>query len=346
MKALLLSIVLSGFVFAACEKDKADPEIEKMSAVRGYANWFIDDFRCGLYVPENYNGSKSYPLIIYLHGHTDTTTWNLGWYNEPILSKDPCIVLTPECPEEEIYGWGSSYDPRISPMMAKTFEMIDRTEKAFNLDEDRYYIYGISMGGYGTYGVIQKYPGMFAAGYVECGAGSIDIAPVLSEIPFWIFHGSEDPVVPVEAARNLYQAVLNNGGLQIRYTEYEGVSHNTWDFVRYETTLPWWLLAQHRGSVHQEPGIVNGFKGELYEGGKVGLQWEIPTESWPPTDNNIWYCRIYRDNVVVSEVYNNLNSFIDSALVTGNTYAYRISAVNYFFRESKLSDPVNVVVME
>ena len=345
MKTIALFIVLSGYALIACEKDTTDPVIKEMSSVRGYKNWYIDDFRCGLFVPADYNPSKSYPLIIYLHGHTDTTTWNLRWYNEPFLSKDPCIVLTPKCPEEEVFGWGSAYDPRISPMLAKTFEMLGMVEKAFHLDENRYYIHGVSMGGYGTYGVIQKNPEMFAAGYVECGSGPVDLAPVLSEIPFWIFHGSEDPVVNVQPARNLYQAVLDYGGTQIRYTEYEGVGHNTWDYTPNETTLPWWLLAQRKGSVHGNPAAVNGFVAGL-SGEKVRLQWEIPAESWPPTDNNIWYCKIYRDATVIQEIYNNQRSLVDSSVVAGNSYEYQISAVNYFFQESALSAPVGITVTE
>ena len=345
MKTICLFIVLSVCSLASCEKDTTDPAVKEMSAVRGYKNWYLEDFRCGLYVPVDYDPSEAYPLIIYLHGHTDTTTWNLRWYNEPILTKDPCIVLTPKCPEEEVFGWGSAYDPRTSPMMAKTFEMLEMVEKAFHLDETRYYIYGVSMGGYGTYGVIQKNPEMFAAGYVECGSGPVDLAPVLSEIPFWIFHGSADPVVPVQPARNLYQAVLDHGGTQIRYTEYEGVGHNTWDYTPNETTLPWWLLAQRKGSVHGNPVVVNGFAAEL-SGEKVNLQWEIPAESWPPTDDNIWYCKIYRDATVIQEVYNNLNSFVDSSVVAGNSYEYQISAVNYFFQESELSAPVGITVTE
>jgi predicted peptidase len=115
------------------------------------------------------------------------------WYNEPIVSKDPCIVLTPKCPKEYGYkGWGDSFDPKTSPIMEKTYKMLSMVEKAFNLDEDRYYICGSSMGGRGTYGVIQKNPGKFAAAYVECGYPNAEIAPLIAEIPIWIFHGSAD----------------------------------------------------------------------------------------------------------------------------------------------------------
>jgi predicted peptidase len=104
--------------------------------------------------------------------------------------------------------------------MSKTYQMMDMVKEAFNIDKDRYYIYGISMGGYGTYGVIQKNPDMFAAGYSECGGPNIEIAPVIASLPFWIFHGSADPVVPVQPDRDLYRAVLDYGGTQIRYTNY------------------------------------------------------------------------------------------------------------------------------
>jgi len=81
-------------------------------------------------------------LIIFLHGYTDTTTWDLKWYNEPFVTEDPCIVLTPKCPKEQEYGWGDSSDPRTSPMMAKAYEMMGMVEEAFNLYKERYYIYG------------------------------------------------------------------------------------------------------------------------------------------------------------------------------------------------------------
>jgi hypothetical protein len=84
----------------------------------------------------------------------------------------------------------------------------------------------------------------------------------------------------------------------------------------------------------------------LSDENKVVLQWEIPAETAPPSDNNIWYCRIYRDGSVIKEVYNNQQSFTDSTVVINNTYEYRISAVNYYFKESELSAPISVIAAE
>jgi len=344
MKTFLLLCLLPVLVFG-CKKVYIDPEINKLAEVRGYQNWYIGlYYRCGLFVPETYSPYKAYPLIIYLHGYSDTTSWDLEWYHDPIASEDPCIVLTPKCPKEDIYGWGSSYTPQTSPMMQMTYEMLAMVERAFNLDRNRYYIYGTSMGGFGTYGVIKKNPGMFAAGYVLCGNGNIDMAPLLSSMPFWIFHGSEDPVVPVQPARDLYKAILDYGGKTIRYTEYQGVGHNVWDYTRNEATLQMWLLTQRKGQNFNAPKGLSIFAEAVPAAGKAYLRWEVPTEDRIHSENNVWFCRIYRDGKAINEVYNNLHSYTDSSLTVNASYSYQIASVNYYFLESRLSEPVTITM--
>jgi pimeloyl-ACP methyl ester carboxylesterase len=342
---LIPSILCLTFVVAiSCEnKNVNESIINEMSAQRGYKNWYLDSFRCGLFVPPSYDADEKYPLIIFLHGYTDTTTWNLGWYNDPLLSADPCIVMTPKCPREEEAGWGNSLDAKTSPMMKKTYEMLDLVGKAFNLDPDRFYIYGSSMGGYGTFGAIKKNPDMFAAGYVECANGNTDMANIMAKIPFWMFHGSEDSTVPVQGARDMYNAVKAAGGSQIRYTEYQGVGHNVWDYTRYETTIPWWLLAQRKGAVHSNPDSVINFQASLTNDKKVLLEWNLPDDSTNP-DNKIWYCKIFRDGSLLKEVDNIYTSYTDSVVAMGNTYLYSIAAINFYFKESDISSPVSVTI--
>jgi pimeloyl-ACP methyl ester carboxylesterase len=342
MKIPTSLLLLCFLILLSCENRNIDNSmIREMSAQRGYKNWYLDSFRCGLFVPPSYEPQKEYPLIIFLHGYTDTTTWNLGWYNDPLLSADPCIVMTPKCPKEETGGWGNSWDPKTSPMMKKTYEMLDLVKEAFNLDKDRFYIYGSSMGGYGTFGVIKKNPDMFAAGYVECANGNTDMAPILAKIPFWMFHGSVDSIVPVKGARDMYDAIRAAGGTQIRYTEYKGVGHNVWDYTGHEPTLPWWLLAQRKGAVHDRPDTIINFRANINDGLAVTLEWTLPDGLSNP-DNQIWYCKVYRDGNVLKEIDNTYTSYSDSTINSGNKYLYQVSAVNYFFKESKLSSGISV----
>jgi predicted peptidase len=236
---LLFAIATAGF--------SATGSCQAATMQKGYKDWFIGDFRCGVYIPPSYDPSKKYPLVVYLHGKSDTVTRNIGWYHEPAALADPCIVLTPKCPLSETGEWGNSLDPELPPMIVKTFEMIDLVKKEYNLDENRYYIYGISMGAIGTFGLIQKFPNLFAAGYAICGWADPVMAPQLARIPFWIFHGEKDDIVPVEGSRGIYRAVLAYGGKNIRYTEFKGVKHDAQNYVDNNQVYTW-LLAQRKNA--------------------------------------------------------------------------------------------------
>jgi poly(3-hydroxybutyrate) depolymerase len=334
MKTKLLLLVIS---LAGCTQSCSG---QSASVQRGYKDWYIDDFRCGVYIPPSYDSSKKYPLVIYLHGKGDTTTRKLGWYSEPAALADPAIVLSPKCPRSETGEWGNSWTTEDPPLIKKTFAMVDLIKKQYNLDETRFYIYGISMGAIGTFGLIQKYPDMFAGGYAVCGWGNPEIAPQLSKVPFWIFHGDQDDVVPVQGSRGVYNAVVAHGGKQIRYTEFKGVKHDAWAHLD-NNKIYTWLLSQKRRTAHGSPDKVSGLQGKVMEGNKVFLEWEKPANA-SDTDNNLWYYKIYRNNTLVSEVDSEHLNYTDSPANERTAYEYKISAVNYYFKESARSTPVRV----
>jgi predicted esterase len=352
IRIIQLVIFMAGFnliFFTSCF-DKDYPIINDttdvptgsgVANIRGYKDCYLGTFRCGLFIPRSYNEGISYPLIIYLHGYSDTTSWALEWYKDPLANSNPCIVLTPKCPIDEYAGWGDSWNQSVSPMMKNTFKMYDLVDMNYNIDHDRIYIYGTSMGGYGTYAAIWQHPTMFAAAFVECGTGNTDLAGIIKNIPFWIFHGSDDPIVPVLGSRAMYKAVIESGGTQIRYTEYPGVKHNTWDYVKNETTLPYWLFAQRKGTFHNSPDSVMNINGIFTDDHHVTLSWSVITGD-ENKDKNYWFCRIYRNDSLIAEIYNDINVYTDTTAQLNTTYHYKITAVNFFFKESAFSAPLSV----
>lgn len=85
----------------------------------------------------------------------------------------------------------------------------------------------------------------------------------VKDIPFWLFHGDEDPVVPVEASNEAGRAIRRFGG-DARVTVYEGVGHNSWDKAYAEADLPGWFLKHTLG---EKPEQVRDEEGsEDYEG--------------------------------------------------------------------------------
>ena len=63
------------------------------------------------------------------------------------------------------------------------------------VDLNRIYVMGLSMGGYGTWDAIQRRPDYFAAAVPICGGGDKSLAKKLIHIPIWAWHGEKDNVI-------------------------------------------------------------------------------------------------------------------------------------------------------
>jgi predicted peptidase len=210
-----------------------------------YEEKFYQSLRYGFFKPDGYNSKKSYPLIVYLHGSRDTVSRDLVWYQESVQKENPIFVLTPKC-ENPDQGWGNTWKDEHSIATAKTLKLVDSLVKKYSIDKNRLYLYGISMGGFGVFSIIAKEKGKFAAAYAICGGSKVNAASNLIATPLWIFHGDADDVVPVSLSRDVYKEIIRLGGKKVRYTEYPGVKHNSWDNVAQEKSLIPWLLEQRK----------------------------------------------------------------------------------------------------
>jgi predicted peptidase len=202
--------------------------------------------------------SRSYPLLIFLHGageRGDDNKAQLKWgreFMEMVAREHDCVVLVPQCPSGQKWvdvDW-SARDHRLpdkpSQPMQALLELLPNLAKKLRLDPDRFYVMGLSMGGYGTWGMIQRDPKRFAAAVPICGGGDVSRAEAIKDVPVWCFHGSDDRAVPVERSRMMIDAMRKAGG-EPKYTEYDGVGHNSWSPAFKEPELPKWLFAQRRG---------------------------------------------------------------------------------------------------
>jgi len=232
-----------------------------------------------LFVNESYKKQKL-PLFIHLHGRGERGTDNnpkiynnIPLFNGPnsIVSPNtqhnhPCIVLVPQCSDktinEEWAKWvgnspetpweGLSEDgaytlaQKPSESAAATFELIDSLLINYNIDTDRVYITGLSMGGFGTWEFIGRKPNLFAAAIPMAGYSDPNIAERIKHIPIWVFHGDIDKYNPVQGSRNMYQ-LLNSIGADIQYTEYPNTGHgDTFQKAWQGDTLINWIFEQRK----------------------------------------------------------------------------------------------------
>jgi predicted peptidase len=217
-------------------------------ARKGYEQHHYKNIRYGLFTPTDIDNKKSYPLIIYLHGSRDTVSRDLAWYQDAVQKANPCFVLSPKC-EEPNLGWGDTWHDGHTTAVTETLRLVDSLIKHHPIDVSRLYIYGISMGGFGVFSVLAKEPGKFAAGYAVCGGSKPEAAGKLLDTPLWIFHGEIDDIVPAYLSRNIYKEIVRLGGKKVRYTEYPGVKHNSWENVSQEKSLSRWLFAQRKSEL-------------------------------------------------------------------------------------------------
>jgi predicted peptidase len=80
-----------------------------------------------------------------------------------------------------------------------------------------------------------------------CGYGDPEsLTSKLFKTPFWIFHGLDDDIVPVEDSQVMVEALQNLGHPDFRYTEFPGVDHLSWDFVYPNQAYANWMMSKIR----------------------------------------------------------------------------------------------------
>jgi predicted peptidase len=238
-----------------------------------------------LFIPSQ-KGNEVYPLIIALHGAGERGNDNEAqikyhqlatvWVDSNNQSTHPCFVIAPQCPKNNRWvdaDWNlNTFDFKSTPIsneLETVSNLIEKTIKKFPIDKNRIYITGLSMGGFGTWYMLIKYPNRFAAAIPMSGAGDPNMACEISHIPIWNFHGDADKTVPVEGSRSMIDAlgkcsvkslvipdpnsdnVLENPALKkeiinnnLIYTEYKNKGHVIWKESYENPAVREWLFSK------------------------------------------------------------------------------------------------------
>ena len=143
--------------------------------------------------------------------------------------KISAIVVAPQTNN----GW----DP------TKVLSVLNFVKKTFEVDTNRVYVVGMSMGGYGTLNFAGKYPEQVAAAVALCGGGNIKDGCNLATIPLWIQHGTLDEAVPISESEKIVRAIKNcNGGENLKYTPLKGADHGDLEKMFRTDELYNWLF--------------------------------------------------------------------------------------------------------
>ena len=201
------------------------------------------DYRYSVFVPEGYDGAKPFPVVLFLHGSgergTDGVTpaqVGLG----PIIAADPSahpyIAVFPQARA----SWQAD-----TADAALALRALDEVMADYKAEPSRVVLTGLSMGGRGTWSIGTAHPERFSALVPICGPGEVESLEPIRGIPTWVFVGDMDRPTTLGALRATART-LRDLGAPVRYTEYRGVGHNSWDRAYSEPELVDWMLRPHR----------------------------------------------------------------------------------------------------
>jgi len=216
-----------------------------------------DTLRYRLLSPLNFDPLKKYPFVVFLHGAGERGNDNElqlanGVKNFASIEnreKYPCFVVAPQCAEG--FRWVEtdwrlpSHIMPVAPSvyMTKMKTLLDSFCRLPFVDTTRIYITGLSMGGFGTWDAVSRWPHKFAAAVPVCGGADTSKAALIKDIPVWVFHGAVDKVVLTSRSRDIVAALKKAGGFPL-YTEYPGVAHGIWSKTYANSELYKWLFKQ------------------------------------------------------------------------------------------------------
>ena len=190
-------------------------------------------------IPQEEPAAEGWPLMLFLHGlgECGNDINRVKKHGPPKLIENgkrfPFVVVSPQCPR------GSRWEAwRLSVLLD---EVINKND----IDEERIYITGLSMGGFGTWDLAAYSPERFAAIAPICGGGNTLDGKLLINLPAWVFHGAEDKVVPASFSESMVTAIRRAGGGP-KITIYPHAGHDSWTETYENPELYEWLLKKKR----------------------------------------------------------------------------------------------------
>ena len=158
------------------------------------------DIHFHIYVPDSYDGVRSYPLFLTMSGYGGMYFQGMG----ANLTEEPFALWTKQhFPEmiivaPQMEAWGENYADQVLALMEYLLS-------AYRVDEDRIYAEAFSAGGVTMSFVLEERPDLFCAYLHCCSSWPGDPAPVVKErLPVYIAVGERDEYFGAEPSGEIY----------------------------------------------------------------------------------------------------------------------------------------------
>lgn len=206
-----------------------------------------DGLPFALFGAKDLDASQRYPLVVALHGRSPNAEngKQLGPFSKSFAeparyAKNPCIIFAP-LGYQPFGGEGTAWSGEPG---TKALAMIEKLVKGLPIDENRIYVVGYSMGGFGACHFAVSEPKRFAAVVAGAGCTGVDSAGVFKRLPLWLHHAADDPTVEVKYSRDLAEALKRSETM--KYTEYPTGGHGIAGTIFNDDAVHEWIFQQKR----------------------------------------------------------------------------------------------------
>ena len=204
--------------------------------------------------------TEALPLVLFLHGAGERGNDNYMqlkhcikfFLEDTITSRYPFLLMVPQCPDGKRWVNTDWSQPEHAMDSVPTVELrgvmavLDSLIDDGAVDSTQVYICGISMGGFGTWDALQRWPEKFAAAIAICGGGDPAYAHAMKAIPIYIFHGlCDDTVMPLRSIQ-MYNALKDVDDEDAVLVTYPELGHVCWDAAFSTPGLYKWLFGKRR----------------------------------------------------------------------------------------------------
>lgn len=212
-----------------------------------YRDSVPDSYNFWVYVPETYDSvSATTPMILFLHGQSlcGTNLANVRRYG-PLDAlrrgrKIDAVIVAPQSP-------GPPWNPE------KIWEVVEWAKERYPVDTNRFYVIGMSKGGYGTLDFSSVYYDKIAAAMALCGGSNAKSYCGLNTIPLRIMHGTADRAVGISQSQKVINQMKACGDTPLLiFDKLSGQNHSQLAKIFYLPETYEWLFSHSRSdSVRQ-----------------------------------------------------------------------------------------------
>lgn len=233
-----------GMAFWNASKYPAEPPMQESTAsyrqIFSFAASWPFYYKYYLYTPSNYDASRSYPVLMLLHGQNRHMWGGHAVLKTGAQAKYDAFVIVPIAPAEMVWAAPDGTGRSALPL---AIDALRDVQKKYNIDGRKIFVSGYSMGGTGTFAIIERYPDIFAAAMPLCGYWPAERAGRFpAHVSVLALHGQNDSP---EGSRDIVNA-LKAAGRPAFFREYPNLGHDVWTYAYSDIRMWDWLFSNRK----------------------------------------------------------------------------------------------------